>query len=103
MLLKDEELSRIRAKATFDEDKNEFDIPVFYLRKNEMNFPKLRKHQKDEFAEQEKAERTLEFGSSKISRNVSTDSNNAAAERGSSGGGNAQFTPNAQKSVWQKP
>ena len=92
MLLKNEELNRIRAKATYDEDKGEYDIPVFYLRKNEMNFPKLRKHQKDEFLEQEKDERTVEFGPRKGSHNVSTDSNNAPAERGSSGGG----PPNAQ-------
>ena len=87
MMLKSEELNRIRAKATYDEDKGEYDIPVFYLRKNEMNFPKLRKNQKDEFLEQEKADRTVEFGPRKGSQNVSTDSNNAAPERGSSGGG----------------
>ena len=64
MLLNDNEIAKIRMRSQFDDDKDEWDIPYFYLKAKEVELPKLSNKNKD-LIENEKLNRDVEFGESK--------------------------------------
>jgi len=41
MMLKDDQLYKIKSKSQFDDENNEWRIPIFLLKKGEIELPKL--------------------------------------------------------------
>jgi hypothetical protein len=41
MVLKPEEVAKIKNKSTFDDDRNEWNVPVFHLKNKEVALPSL--------------------------------------------------------------
>lgn len=62
MVMKGEELAKLKLKSTFDDDTNEWTIPVFLLKAREVALPSLSiKKQAQEFMENQKNERMLVY------------------------------------------
>lgn len=63
MLLKPEELHKIKLKCTYDEDDGQWTIPVFQLKAKEVSLPTLSsKKQAQDYMENQKEHRQLDFG-----------------------------------------
>jgi len=60
-LLSPEELDKIRAKARWHDDRNEFVVPPFILRAKKVNFPKLGHNQAVDMVHEEWNNREIEF------------------------------------------
>ena len=62
MVMKPEELAKLKLKSTYDDDSNEWTIPVFLLKAREVALPSLSiKKQAQEFMENQKNERVLVY------------------------------------------
>lgn len=62
MVMKPEELAKLKLKSTYDDDTNEWTIPVFLLKAREVALPSLSiKKQAQEFMENQKNERVLVY------------------------------------------
>ena len=62
MVMKPEELAKLKLKSTYDDDSNEWTIPVFLLKAREIALPSLSiKKQAQEFMENQKNERVLVY------------------------------------------
>ena len=62
MVMKPEELAKLKLKSTYDDDTNEWNIPVFLLKAREVALPSLSiKKQAQEFMENQKNERVLVY------------------------------------------
>ena len=74
MIMKPEELAKLKSKATYDDASNEWNIPVFVMKNREVALPSLSiKKQAQEYMENQKNERDVVY----------------ADESASSGGGNS--------------
>lgn len=58
MLLKDEEIAKLKLKSTYDDNSNDWVIPPFILKGKEVTLPSLKKNGYD-VMEQEKENRDL--------------------------------------------
>ena len=62
MVMKPEELAKLKLKSTYDDDTNEWTIPVFLLKAREVALPSLSiKKQAQDFMENQKNERVLVY------------------------------------------
>ena len=62
MVMKPEELAKLKLKSTYDDDSNEWTIHVFLLKARELALPSLSiKKQAQEFMENQKNERVLVY------------------------------------------
>ena len=62
MVMKPEELAKLKLKSTYDDDSSEWTIPVFLLKAREVALPSLSiKKQAQEFMENQKNERVLVY------------------------------------------
>ena len=61
MMLKDNEIEKVRRKCMFDDEKQEWEIPVFILKAKEVQFPRLSANKARDMIESEKNSREVEF------------------------------------------
>lgn len=62
MMMKPEELQKLKHKSSYDDGANDWQIPIFLLKNREVALPSLSiKKQAAEFMEDQKQERTMVF------------------------------------------
>ena len=76
MLLKDNEIEKIRHRSSFDDENQKWDIPFFYLQAKNVAFPKLNRNQAKDLVENEKENRELQFGQKSSADESSRNSSN---------------------------
>ena len=90
MLMKDEEIAKLKIKSSYDDGLDDWQVPPFILRAKEVTLPSLKKNGYD-VMEQEKENRDLTIDGGK------TDSESEEDEYGSAKNGqkNGKFKKNA--------
>ena len=76
MLLKDNEIEKVRHRSSFEEESQQWNIPYFYLQAKNVAFPKLGKNQARDLVENEKENRELQFGQKSSVEDSSRNSSN---------------------------
>jgi hypothetical protein len=62
MVMKPEELAKLKGKSSYDDGRNEWNVPVFLLKAREVALPSLSiKKQANEFMESQKNEREIVY------------------------------------------